>query len=110
MHGWVAAQWEDAMIRSRRSSFAAAIHLLAGASALAAFGGAAWAEGPYALVTGRRDPKVIVVDLAKAMDPANNATPKAIVSRVRISPDVPAIDPSHVDAKFIGVRLVPAQA
>ncbi len=98
------------MTRSRRSSFTAGVRLLAAASALAASGSAAWAEGPYALVTGRRDPKVIVVDLAKAMDPANNATPKAIVSRVRISPDVPAIEPSRVDAKFIGVSLVPAQA
>jgi DNA-binding beta-propeller fold protein YncE len=98
------------MTRSRRSSFTAAVRLLAAASALAASGSAAWAEGPYALVTGRRDPKVIIVDLAKAMDPANNATPKAIVSRVRVSPDVPAIEPSRVDAKFIGVSRVPAQA
>src|SRR5260370_4113101 len=98
------------MTRSRRSSFAAAVRLLAAVSALAASGSAAWAEGPYALVTGRRDPKVIIVDLAKAMDPANNATPKAIVSRVRVSPDVPAIEPSRVDAKFIGVSRVPAQA
>jgi DNA-binding beta-propeller fold protein YncE len=72
--------------------------------------GAAWADGPYALVTGRREPKIIVVDLAKAMDGANNASPKAIISRVRISPDIPAIEPSRTDAKYIGVTLVPAQA
>ena len=71
---------------------------------------AAFAAGPYALVTGRRDPRIIVVDLSKAMLPANNDTPAAVVSRVRISPDVPAIDPSRTDAKFIGVNIVPAQA
>jgi DNA-binding beta-propeller fold protein YncE len=98
------------MTDGRRLSFAAAMCVLAGGSALAGFGSAAWADGPYALVTGRRDPRVVIVDLAKAMDPANNATPKAIVSRVRISPDVPAIEPSRIDAKFIGVSLVPAQA
>src|SRR5947208_1896625 len=84
--------------------------LLLGAAAIAAWGDAAWANGPYALVTGRRDPRVIVVDLGKAVDPANNATAKAIVNRVRISPDVPAIDPSRSDAKFIGVNMVLAQA
>src|SRR5215469_1445538 len=84
--------------------------LLAGVAMLLPAAEAAWADGPYALVTGRRDPKVIVVDLAKAMDPANNGTPKAIVSKVRVSPDVPAIDPSRVDAKYIGVTKVPGQA
>jgi DNA-binding beta-propeller fold protein YncE len=78
--------------------------------ALVAGANVAWADGPYALVTGRRDPKVVIVDLAKAMDPANNGTSKAVLSRVRVSPDVPAIEPSRIDAKFIGVRLVPAQA
>jgi DNA-binding beta-propeller fold protein YncE len=68
------------------------------------------ADGPYALVTGRRDPKLIVIDLSKAMDPANNASPKAILSRVRISPDVPAIEPSRLDAKYIGVGSIAAQA
>ena len=68
------------------------------------------ADGPYVFVTGRRDPRVIVIDLAKALDPANNGTPRAILSRVRISPDVPAIEPSRQDAKYIGVNRVPGQA
>jgi DNA-binding beta-propeller fold protein YncE len=67
-------------------------------------------SGPYALVTGRRDPRVIVVDIGKAIDPANNGTRKAIINKVRISPDVPAIEPSRTDAKYIGVTRVPAQA
>ena len=70
----------------------------------------ACAAGPYALVTGRRDPRVIVVDIGKAIDPANNGTQKAVISRVRISPDVPAIEPSRYDAKYIGVTRIAAQA
>src|ERR1700712_4102553 len=42
----------------------------------------AYADGPYALITGRRDPRVIVVDIGKAIDPANNGTQRAIISRV----------------------------
>jgi DNA-binding beta-propeller fold protein YncE len=82
--------------------------LLAGTAI--AVSGIAYADGPYALVTGRRDPRVIVVDISKAIDPANNGTQKAIVSRVRISPDVPAIEPSRLDAKYIGVARLPADA
>ena len=68
------------------------------------------AEGPYALVTGRRDPRLIVIDLGKAADPTNNATANAIVNRIRVSPDVPSIDPARVDAKLIGVQMMPADA
>src|SRR5260221_14474623 len=70
----------------------------------------ACASGPYALITGRRDPRIIVVDIGKAIDPANNGTQKAVVSRVRVSPDVPAIEPSRYDAKYIGVTRIPAEA
>jgi DNA-binding beta-propeller fold protein YncE len=70
----------------------------------------ACAAGPYALVTGRRDPRIIVVDISQAIDPANNGTQKAVISRVRVSPDVPAIEPSRYDAKYIGVTRIPAQA
>ncbi len=45
-------------------------------------------RGPYLLVSGRWDNVVSVVDLSKALDPANNATPKAIVSRVCVTPDI----------------------
>lgn len=72
--------------------------------------GLAVADGPFALVTGRRDPRVIVIDISKAIDPANAGTQKAIVSRVRITPDVPAIDPARTDAKYIGAGHVPGDA
>ena len=72
--------------------------------------GVALASGPYAFVTGRRDPRIIVIDISTAIDPATTGTQKAIVSRVRISPDVPAIEPSRIDAKYIGVTRVPADA
>lgn len=48
----------------------------------------ALAEGPFVLVSGRWEPSVIVIDLSKALDPANNATPNAIISRVRVTLDV----------------------
>lgn len=46
------------------------------------------AAGPYALIAGRRDPAVTVVDLSKALEAANNGTTNAVISRVRVSPDV----------------------
>jgi DNA-binding beta-propeller fold protein YncE len=82
--------------------------LLGGAVVLSS--SVAFASGPYAFVTGRRDPRIIVIDIGKAIDPANDGTPKSIINRIRISPDVPAIEPSRVDAKYIGVTRVPAQA
>ncbi len=89
----------------------AAICALAAAVAFFAFGvNSVSAAGPFALVTGRRDPRVIVIDLSKALNPANNGTSAAIISRVRVSPDIPAIDPARSDAKFIGVNVLPAQA
>src|SRR2546423_1660192 len=66
------------------------------------------AEGPYALVTGRRDPRLIVVDLGRATDPANANTANPILNRLRVTPDVPAIDPARVDAPLIGVQPTPA--
>src|SRR5258708_40168579 len=84
-------------------------HVLLTGSALAV-SELACASGPYALITGRRDPRIIVVDISKAIDPANNGTQKAVVSRVRVSPDVPAIEPSRYDAKYIGVTRIPGEA
>ncbi len=47
-----------------------------------------WADGPFALVSGRWDPSAIVIDLSKALDPANNATSNSVISRVRVTLDV----------------------
>ena len=54
--------------------------LLAAASAATA--------APYLLVSGRWDNTLVVIDLAKAIDPANDGTSKAIVNRVRVTPDL----------------------
>lgn len=53
-----------------------------------AISGTAWADGPFALISGRWEPTVTVVDLGAALEAANDATPNAIVSRVRVTLDV----------------------
>lgn len=62
--------------------------LLAGFACAVIVAEAAVADGPFALVAGRRDPAVIVVDLGKALRPGNDGTANAIVSRARVTPDV----------------------
>lgn len=42
----------------------------------------------YLIVSGRWDNNVAVVDVEKALDPANNCTPAAIVSKPRVTPDI----------------------
>jgi DNA-binding beta-propeller fold protein YncE len=61
---------------------------------------AAEAKGPFLLVSGRWDNTVVVIDVQKAMDPANDGTPNAIVNRVRVTPDI--------DAKGTGAKDTPA--
>ena len=60
----------------------------------------AFAAGPYLLVSGRWDNTVVVIDVQKAMDPANDGTANAIINRVRVTPDI--------DAKGAGVKDTPA--
>jgi YVTN family beta-propeller protein len=48
----------------------------------------AWAAGEMVLVSGRWDNTILVVDLAKAMEAANDGTPNAIVNRIRVTPDI----------------------
>ncbi|HEX2726937.1 MAG TPA: beta-propeller fold lactonase family protein [Beijerinckiaceae bacterium] len=45
-------------------------------------------KGPFVFVSGRWDNVVSIVDVAAAMQPANNATPAAIVNQVRVTPDI----------------------
>ena len=47
----------------------------------------ALADNTFILVTGRRDPRIYVIDLQKALQPANNNTPNAIVSRSKVALD-----------------------
>ncbi len=42
----------------------------------------------YFLASGRWDNVVLVIDLEKALDRANDATPNAIVNRLRVTPDI----------------------
>lgn len=67
---------------SRSARLAAAL-LAASASCVAA------RAETYFLATGRWDNTIVVVDLARAMDRANDGTPNAIVNRVRVTPDLP---------------------
>jgi DNA-binding beta-propeller fold protein YncE len=62
-----------------------------------------WADGPFVLVAGRRDPRAIVIDLDKALDPANNGTPNAVISRVRVTPDVDTNGDGFPDAPASGL-------
>jgi DNA-binding beta-propeller fold protein YncE len=48
------------------------------------------AKGPFLLVSGRWDNTVVVIDVQRAMDPANDGTPNAIVNRIRVTPDIDA--------------------
>lgn len=74
--------------------------------------GEAAAAGPYALVAGRRDPAVTVVDLGKALLPGNNATPNAVINRVRVTPDVDTNGDGVPDAPAAGLPsniVIPTQ-
>jgi DNA-binding beta-propeller fold protein YncE len=59
---------------------------LLGLCLLAVTADATLAAGPYAFVTGRRDPRIYAIDLAAALKPANNNTDKAIISRSWVGP------------------------
>lgn len=59
----------------------------AGIFVLGSFAGAAMAKD-YFLASGRWDNVVLVIDLDKAIDPANDATPNAVINRLRVTPDI----------------------
>jgi DNA-binding beta-propeller fold protein YncE len=61
--------------------------------------GAAFAAGPYAFVAGRRDSNITVVDLSRALKPANDGTANAVLSEAKTAPDEngePRGDPANV--------------
>src|SRR6478735_2498660 len=72
--------------------------LLTGVTALIAAGGiqAAMAKD-YFLASGRWDNVVLVIDLERAIDPANDGTPKAVVNRIRVTPDIDATGTGKAD-------------
>src|SRR5499427_6697914 len=61
---------------------------------------AAWAAEKYILTTGRRDPRIYAIDFNAALNPRNNNTPNAIVSRSKVLPDrldgTPIGDPANI--------------
>jgi DNA-binding beta-propeller fold protein YncE len=59
---------------------------LLGLCVLAVTADAALAAGPYAFVTGRRDPRIYAIDISAALKAANNNTANAIISRSLVGP------------------------
>jgi DNA-binding beta-propeller fold protein YncE len=61
---------------------------------------AALAAEKYVLATGRRDPRIYAIDFNAALNPRNNNTPNAIVSRSKVLPDrldgTPIGDPANI--------------
>ncbi len=55
----------------------------------------ALADNTFILATGRRDPRMYVIDLKEALKPGNNNTPNAIVSRAKTALD-------RLDGKLLG--------
>jgi len=55
----------------------------------------AHAAQPYALVTGRRDPRIYAINLAAALQAQNNNTGNAIVART-------LVNPARYDGKLLG--------
>ena len=52
----------------------------------------------HVIVSGRWDNNVAIVDVAKALDPANDCTPAAIISKPRVTPDIDTDGDGKVDA------------
>jgi len=61
---------------------------------------AVWAAEKYILATGRRDPRIYAIDFNASLNPRNNNTPNAIVSRSKVLPDrldgTPIGDPANI--------------
>ncbi len=85
--------------------------LLTGVTALIAAGGtqAAMAKD-YFLASGRWDNVVLVIDLEKAIDPANDGSPKAVVNRLRVTPDIDAKGTGKLDTISSGQPITIAIA
>lgn len=76
--------------------------LLTGAAALIFSGGTQGVMAKdYFLASGRWDNVVLVIDLEKAIDPANDGTPKAVLNRLRVTPDI------EVDGKTVAASGQP---
>src|SRR6266508_6604350 len=63
---------------------------------------AAGAADEKLLVSGRWDNTLLVIDLAKAMEPANDGTANAIINTVRVTPDIDAQGTGKADTPASG--------
>ncbi|WP_428032493.1 YncE family protein [Ancylobacter sp.] len=60
----------------------------------------------FALVSGRWDPSIAVVDIDAALDPAYDGTDRAVISRPRVTPDQIEHDGTRVPLVGLPVSLV----
>lgn len=74
-------------------------------AALASTALPAWADD-FFLATGRWDNTVIVIDLEKAIDKANDGTPNAVINRLRVTPDIDATGSGKADTVASGQPIV----
>ena len=51
----------------------------------------------YLMASGRWDNTVIVIDVDKALDPANDGTPNAVINRLRVTPEIDANGTGKLD-------------
>jgi DNA-binding beta-propeller fold protein YncE len=99
---FVAAKWA-----ARTVPFCFAAAGLVGAALLAACagGGGHQALGggkDYLLASGRWDNTVILIDVEKALNPANDGTPNAVINRLRVTPDIDATGSGKLDTVASG--------
>lgn len=72
-------------------------------AALTACGGSDEAEQKnYLLASGRWDNTVVVIDVEKALIPANDGTPNAVVNRLRVTPNIDANGDGELDTVASG--------
>lgn len=60
------------------------------------------------MASGRWDNNVIVIDVAKALDPKNDGTPNAILNRLRVTPDIDANGTGKMDTPASGQPIAVA--
>lgn len=80
----------------------AALTVLATAVLVSCGGGDDAPTKDYLLASGRWDNTVIVIDVAKAIDPANDGTANAVINRLRVTPDVDANGTGKLDTPASG--------
>ncbi len=80
--------------------------LSASALALATAAAVPAAAKDYILATGRWDNTAIVIDVEKAIDPANDGTPNAVINRLRVTPDIDGKGTGKLDTVASGQPII----